>query len=89
MCPRKCPRRRSEQRGLAASFSDAGSVPLTPYRRYALAVPGGNGAVPARVQAVEVLALNVFGIADTSGRLITRRMVTERLSELAGHRGWL
>jgi len=42
--------------------------------------------VPARVQAVEVLALNVFGIADTSGRLITRRMVTERLSELAGHR---
>ena len=48
---------------------------------------GGNGAVPARVQAVEVLALNVFGIAGRSGQLVARRMVSERLTELGGHVG--
>ena len=46
---------------------------------------GGNGAVPARVAAVEVLSLNVFGIADRNGQIITRRMVAERLTELGGH----
>jgi len=50
-------------------------------------VSGGNGAVPARVQAVEVLALNVFGIAGRSGQLVARRMVSERLTELGGHVG--
>jgi len=35
-----------------------------------------------------VLALaNVFGIADRSGQLVTRRMVSERLTELGGHVG--
>jgi hypothetical protein len=48
-------------------------------------VPGGNGAVTSREAAVEVLALNVFGLADAAGQLITRRMVESRLAELAGH----
>lgn len=39
-----------------------------------------------RQAAVEQIALHVFGIADTGGKLITRKLVSERLDELSGHR---
>ena len=39
-----------------------------------------------RQAAVEQVALNVFQNADTGGRLITRRMVAERLDELSAHK---
>jgi hypothetical protein len=38
---------------------------------------------PGRLEAVEVLALDVFGRAD--GKLITRRIVEERFAELGAH----
>ena len=47
-------------------------------------VPGGNGAVTSREAAVEILVLNIFGIADRDGLLVTRRMVDKRLAELGG-----
>ena len=45
----------------------------------------GDNAKSRREQAVEQIALDVFGRADTNGKLITRRMVAERLDELAAH----
>jgi hypothetical protein len=50
-----------------------------------MTVSGRDNAVSSRQQAVEVLALDAFNRAD--GQLITRRMVAERLAELAAHRG--
>lgn len=47
---------------------------------------GADNAITSRQAAVEILALNVFGTADRAGQLVTRRIVSERLSELAGHR---
>ena len=49
-------------------------------------VADGDNARSKRQQAVEVLSLHMFGLADTGGKLITRRLVTERLAELAGHK---
>ena len=43
----------------------------------------GNGA--SREAAVEQVALHVFQNVDIGGQLITRRMVRDRLRELAGH----
>lgn len=48
-------------------------------------VSGGNSAVPAREAATEIVALRVFNHADRNGLPVTRRMVDERLAELAGH----
>ena len=48
-------------------------------------VANGDNARLKRDQAVEQIALHVFGVADCDGKLITRRMVTERLSELSAH----
>ena len=45
----------------------------------------GDNAISLRQAAVEQIALNVFGVADRDGKLITRRMVAERLSELSTH----
>ena len=43
-------------------------------------VADGDNARSKRQQAVEVLSLHVFRLADTGGKLITRRLVTERLA---------
>ena len=48
-------------------------------------VSGGNNAVTSREAAVEILALNVFGIADKDGKPVTRRMTEQRIEELAEH----
>src|SRR5262249_62131552 len=42
-------------------------------------------ATTTREAAVEILALNVFGIADRTGQPVTRRLAEQRLAELAGH----
>ena len=47
---------------------------------------GHRPAQPKREQAVEVLSLHVFGLADLGGKLITRKMVAEKLAELSAHR---
>ena len=45
----------------------------------------GDNARTLGLAAVEQMALNVFGLADRDGKVITRRMVAERLSELSAH----
>jgi hypothetical protein len=49
------------------------------------AVAGADNARTKRQAATEVLSLHVFGLADIGGKLITRRMVADRLAELGGH----
>jgi hypothetical protein len=49
-------------------------------------VSGGNNAVTSREAAVEILALDVFNVADRTGQLVTRALVANRLAELATHR---
>jgi hypothetical protein len=46
----------------------------------------GSNARLKRDQAVEQVALHIFGTIDTGGQLITRRLVRDHLDELAGHR---
>lgn len=46
----------------------------------------GDNARLKRDQAVEQVALHIIGTVDIGGQLITRRLVRERLDELAGHR---
>jgi hypothetical protein len=48
-------------------------------------VAGRDNARTKRQQAVEVISLDVFGRADRENRLVTRRLVSERLAELAEH----
>ena len=48
-------------------------------------VADGDNAISLRQAAVEQIALDVFGRADIGGKLITRRMVAERLNELSAH----
>ena len=44
-----------------------------------------TNATTTRKAAVEILALNVFGIADRASRMVTCRMAEQRLAELAEH----
>ena len=57
----------------------------SPTRCNDVLVADGDNAKTRRQQAVELLALNVFGTADTGGKLITRRIVAERPDELSAH----
>ncbi len=40
-------------------------------------VSGADNAITTREAAVEIVSLNVFGIADRTGQPVTRRMVAE------------
>ena len=58
---------------------------MRPSVRHWSTVAGAENAVTSREAAIEILALNVFGIADAAGRQVTRQLVESRLTELAGH----